>query len=142
MKPGGARTGRGLRKASIGSPPHPLDPLPTLRGEGDAPTPSMGSFVVSHLAFATFFAVIATALGRRLAALAGPAARTERWGLPLALGLGAIGCAMSLLAAAGRLTAPWLVVLLAAAAGAAAPEWRRPQGAAGAAAARPRRPIA
>jgi hypothetical protein len=24
-------------KASIGSPPHPLDPLPTLRGEGDAP---------------------------------------------------------------------------------------------------------
>src|SRR6202047_82123 len=29
---------RGLLKASIGSPPHPLDPLPTLRGEGDAPS--------------------------------------------------------------------------------------------------------
>src|ERR1700674_2771502 len=28
----------GRRKASIGSPPHPLDPLPTLRGEGDAPS--------------------------------------------------------------------------------------------------------
>jgi len=79
-------------------------------------------FVLGHLAFATFFAVLATALGRRLAALAGPAARTERWGLPLALGLGAIGSAMSLLAAAGRLTAPWLIVLLAAAAGAAAGE--------------------
>src|ERR1700732_2117977 len=29
---------RGLLKASLGSPPHPLDPLPTLRGEGDAPS--------------------------------------------------------------------------------------------------------
>lgn len=96
-------------------------------------------FVLGHLAFATFFAVLATALGRRLAALAGPAARTERWGLPLALGLGAIGSAMSLLAAAGRLTAPWLIVLLAAAAGAAAPEWRQLLAAVASAARRPRR---
>src|SRR6202521_1006020 len=102
----------------------------------------MGSFVVSHLAFATFFAVIATALGRRLAALAGPAARTERWGLPLALGLGAIGCAMSLLAAAGRLAAPWLVVLGADAAAAAAPEWRRLLAEVASAARRPRRQLA
>src|ERR1700720_1583432 len=34
---------RALRQASIGSPPHPLDPLPTLRGEGGAPSlPSFG----------------------------------------------------------------------------------------------------
>ncbi len=40
--------------ASIGSPPHPLDPLPTLRGEGDAPAlSSRGSFVLaSRLALA------------------------------------------------------------------------------------------
>jgi hypothetical protein len=96
-------------------------------------------FVLAHLAFATFFAVLAAALGRRLAALAGPAARAERWGLPLALGLGAIGCALSLLATAGRLTAPWLIVLLAAAAGVAAPEWRPLLAAVAAAARRPRR---
>jgi hypothetical protein len=39
--PQGTKPGaRGLLKASIGSPPHPLVPLPTLAGEGDAATPS------------------------------------------------------------------------------------------------------
>jgi hypothetical protein len=85
---------------------------------------SLTAFVLAHLAFAAFFAVTAVALGRRLAALAGPALRAERWGLPLALGLGTFGCAMALLAAAGRLTLPWLILLLAAAVGGAAPEWR------------------
>jgi hypothetical protein len=85
---------------------------------------SLAAFVLAHLAFTTFLAVTAAALGRRLAALAGPALRAERWGLPLALGLGAIGSALALLAAAGRLTAPWLGILLAAAAAAAAREWR------------------
>jgi hypothetical protein len=84
---------------------------------------SCAAFVLTHLAFASLFAAVAVALGRRLAALAGPAARAERWGLPLALGLGAIGCATALLAAAGRLTGPWLGLVLAAAVAAAAPEW-------------------
>src|SRR5438477_576284 len=47
------RGSRGLLKASIGSPPHPLDPLPTLRGEGDAPSPSSaGVFRRERLAVA------------------------------------------------------------------------------------------
>jgi hypothetical protein len=100
---------------------------------------SLAVFVLTHLAFASLLAALAVAVGRRLVALAGPAAPAlpaplappatpavigARWGLPLAAGLGAIGCALALLAAAGRLTTPWVVLVLAAAAGAAAPEWR------------------
>ncbi len=44
----GEQGAEGLLEASLGSPPHPLAPLPTLRGDGDAPTPSSaGSFVVA-----------------------------------------------------------------------------------------------
>ncbi len=97
---------------------------------------SLAVFVLTHLAFASLLAVVAVAVGRRLVALAGPAAPAlpappaapavigARGGLPLAAGLGSIGCALALLAAAGRLTTSGVVLVLAAAAGAAAPEWR------------------
>src|ERR1700674_1744565 len=62
---------RGLLKASIGSPPHPLDPLPTLRGEGDAPTPSRaGNFVAAlTLGAAVLLAPVGAAAGQPPAAL-------------------------------------------------------------------------
>src|ERR1700687_448289 len=51
MDEGGTGTVGGLRTASIGSPPHPLDPLPTLRGEGDAPSLSLFKRVSSLPAY-------------------------------------------------------------------------------------------
>src|SRR6202521_159681 len=62
---------RGLLKASIGSPPHPLDPLPTLRGEGDAPPPSRaGNFVAAlTLGAAVLLAPVGAAAGQPPAAL-------------------------------------------------------------------------
>ena len=88
----------------------------------------LAGFVLSHLAFVACFAALSVALGRRLAALVCPAVDWPgdggRWGLPLALGVGAIGCLASLLGSIGLLTRPSLVLLAVAAALAAAPEWR------------------
>ncbi len=103
----------------------------------------LAGFALSHLAFAACFAALSVALGRRLAALVCPAVdwpgEGGRWGLPLALGVGAIGCLASLLGAAGLLTRPSLLLLAGAAALAAAPEWRPLLGDAWALAAGPRR---
>ena len=87
----------------------------------------LAGFVLSHLAFVAGFAALSVALGRRLGALVCPEVdwpSEGRWGLPLALGVGAIGCLASLLGAAGLLTRASLVALAAAAVLAAAPEWR------------------
>ncbi len=88
----------------------------------------LAAFALPHLAFAACFAVLALALGRRIAALACPRVdwpREARWGLPLAVGIGALACLASLLGALGLLTRPALLALAAAAALAAGPEWRR-----------------
>ena len=87
-------------------------------------------FVLSHAAAATALAALAVVLGRRLAAWGSPEARDGSWGLPLALGLGAIAIGASLLGAVGLLTGSGLLVLLGGVAAAAGPEWRPLAGAA------------
>jgi Dolichyl-phosphate-mannose-protein mannosyltransferase len=81
-------------------------------------------FALAHLLPAAGLALLAVALGRRIAILACPELGEGRWGLPLAAGLGTLACAASLLAAAGVLIRPALLSLLATAAALAAPMWR------------------
>jgi hypothetical protein len=103
------------------------------------PALSLAFFALSHLALVGALAVVAVVLGLRLGTWACPESFDRRWGLALALGLGALGCAGSLLAALGLFTRLSVLLLLAGSALAGGPAWRPFFTAVGSLASQPRR---